>query len=174
MLELMDPAVPEALKRIPGFSGYMSKFPLSPSLYLFFPPISFLSFLCPPFLSSLTFSLSLSLHLTSLLVVKDCHCCYELRVLINMSAFNQFSKSVSFPSETLYITEPLNLSCVWFFVTPWAVACQASLFMGLLQARILEWVAMPSFRGSSNPGIEPGSPALQVDSLPAELPGKSK
>ena len=23
-----------------------------------------------------------------------------------------------------------------------------------------------------NPGIEPGSPALQVDSLPAELPGK--
>ena len=24
-----------------------------------------------------------------------------------------------------------------------------------------------------NPGIEPGSPALQVDSLPAELPGKS-
>ena len=34
---------------------------------------------------------------------------------------------------------------------------------------------MPSSRGSShNPGIEPGSPALQVDSLPTEPPGKPK
>ena len=31
---------------------------------------------------------------------------------------------------------------------------------------------MPSSRGSSNPEIEPGSPALQADSLPAEPPGK--
>ena len=35
----------------------------------------------------------------------------------------------------------------------------------------LEWVAYPFSRGSSNPGIELGSPALQTDSLPAELPG---
>ena len=44
--------------------------------------------------------------------------------------------------------------------------------MGILQARILEWVAKPSSRGSSQPGIEPRSPALQVDSLPSEPPGK--
>ena len=31
------------------------------------------------------------------------------------------------------------------------VVCQASLSMGILQARILEWVAMPSSRGSSQP-----------------------
>jgi len=31
------------------------------------------------------------------------------------------------------------------------VACQAPLSMGILQARILEWVAMPSSRGSSKP-----------------------
>ena len=37
------------------------------------------------------------------------------------------------------------------FVTPWTVACQAPLSVGILQARILEWVAMPSFRGSSQP-----------------------
>ena len=30
--------------------------------------------------------------------------------------------------------------------------------------RILEWVAYPFSSGSSNLGIEPGSPALQVDS----------
>ena len=35
------------------------------------------------------------------------------------------------------------------FVTPWTVARQAPLSMGILQARILEWVAMPSSRGSS-------------------------
>ena len=34
---------------------------------------------------------------------------------------------------------------------PWTVARQVPLSMGILQARILEWVAMPSFRGSSQP-----------------------
>ena len=44
---------------------------------------------------------------------------------------------------------------------------------GILQARILEWVVIPSPPGDlPNPGIEPRSPAWQVDSLPAELPGK--
>ena len=36
-------------------------------------------------------------------------------------------------------------------VTPWTVACQAPLSMGVLQARILECVAMPSSRGSFQP-----------------------
>ena len=35
---------------------------------------------------------------------------------------------------------------------------QAPLSMGILQARILEWVAMPSSTGSSQPGIEPSLP----------------
>ena len=43
---------------------------------------------------------------------------------------------------------------------------------GILQTRILEWVAMPSSRGLPNSGIEPRSPALQADSLPSELSGK--
>ena len=45
---------------------------------------------------------------------------------------------------------------------------------GILWARILEWVAFPFSRGSSNPGIKPRSPTLQVDSLPAEPLGKPK
>ena len=44
--------------------------------------------------------------------------------------------------------------------------------MGILQARILEWVAMPSSRDLPNPGIEPSSPSLQTDSLPSEPPQK--
>ena len=43
---------------------------------------------------------------------------------------------------------------------------------GILQARILEWVAFPFSRESSQPRTEPRSPALQVDSLPAKLPHK--
>ena len=43
---------------------------------------------------------------------------------------------------------------------------------GILQTRILEWVAFPFFRDLPNPGIEPGSPAWPGDSLPTELSGK--
>ena len=43
---------------------------------------------------------------------------------------------------------------------------------GVLQARILEWVAIPSPEDLPNPGIEPGSPTLQADALPSEPPGK--
>ena len=43
---------------------------------------------------------------------------------------------------------------------------------GILQARILEWVAIPSPGDLPDPGIESRSPALQADSLPTEPPGK--
>ena len=44
------------------------------------------------------------------------------------------------------------------FATPWTIACQAPLSVGILQARILEGLAMPSSRGifptqGSNPGL---------------------
>ena len=42
----------------------------------------------------------------------------------------------------------------------------------ILQARILEWVAVPSSRDLPDPGVEPGTTALQVDSLPSEPQGK--
>ena len=43
---------------------------------------------------------------------------------------------------------------------------------GILQARILEWVAISSPGDLLDPEIEPGSPALQMESLPSEPPGK--
>ena len=42
------------------------------------------------------------------------------------------------------------------FATPWTVAHRAPLSMGILQARILDWVAMPSSRGSSHPRSNTG------------------
>ena len=44
---------------------------------------------------------------------------------------------------------------------------------GSLQARILEWFAISFSRGSSHPGIEPRSPALQADSFLSEPLGKA-
>ena len=43
---------------------------------------------------------------------------------------------------------------------------------GIIKTRLLEWVAFSSPRDLSNPGIKPGSPALQADSLLSNLPGK--
>ena len=59
-------------------------------------------------------------------------------------------------------------------VTPWTVARQAPLSMGIVQARILKWVAISFCRGSSKPRIEPPSsaaPALQAGSSPLSYPG---
>ena len=44
--------------------------------------------------------------------------------------------------------------------------------MGFFQTRILEWVAIPFIRASSQPTDWTWSPALQANALPSELPGK--
>ena len=43
---------------------------------------------------------------------------------------------------------------------------------GILQARILEWMPFSSPGDLPDPGIEPGSPALEADTLTSEPPGK--
>ena len=44
----------------------------------------------------------------------------------------------------------VSQSYMTVYVTPWTIACMAPLFM-VFQARILEWVAISSSRGSSQP-----------------------
>ena len=46
------------------------------------------------------------------------------------------------------------------FATPWTAACQYPLLMGILQARLLGWVARPPPGDLPNPGIEPRSSTL--------------
>ena len=62
---------------------------------------------------------------------------------------------------------------VRLFATPWTVAHQAPLSMGIFQARILEWVAMPPSGDFPIPGIVPMSPALAGRFLTTETLGKS-
>ena len=47
-----------------------------------------------------------------------------------------------------------------------------STVQGIIQARILEWVAFPFSSDLLDPGIEPRSPTMQAESLRTELSGK--
>ena len=54
-------------------------------------------------------------------------------------------------------------------VTPWTVACQAPLSMGFSRQETWSGLPFPSPGNLPNPGIKPGSPAFQADSLLTEL-----
>jgi len=60
--------------------------------------------------------------------------------------------------EIVVVVYPV--SRVLFFVTPWTVAHQAALSMGILQARILKWLVFPFPGDLPDPGMELTSPAL--------------
>ena len=67
-----------------------------------------------------------------------------------------------------------SLSRVLLFAIPWTVAHQAPLSMEFSRQGYCSELPFPSPGDLTNPGIEPVSPvfpALQADSLPAELPG---
>ena len=68
-----------------------------------------------------------------------------------------------------------TLRCVQLLGTSWTVAHQAPLSMGILQARIMEWVAMPSSRRYSKPRDRTQvSWVVREDSLLSEPPRKLK
>ena len=52
---------------------------------------------------------------------------------------------------------------------PWTVACQAPLSMGFSRQEYWSGLPFPSPEALHDPGIKPGSPVLQADSLPTEL-----
>ena len=57
--------------------------------------------------------------------------------------------------------------------TPQTVTHQAILSMGFSRQEYWSGLPSPSPGDLPDPGIEPGSPALQADSLPTELRGKT-
>ena len=82
-------------------------------------------------------------------------------------------------SEIFPLTELEQLCMCVLVAQSYPTACNpvdcsspGSSVRGILQAGLLEWVAIPFSRGSPNPGIKPWSSALQADSLPSEPPGK--
>ena len=70
-------------------------------------------------------------------------------------------------SWTEWVSE-WKLPCrVWLFATPWAVQS-----MGFSRPEYWRRVPFSSPGDIPDPGIKPGSPALEADSLPTELPRK--
>ena len=63
-----------------------------------------------------------------------------------------------------------SISQVQLFVTPWTVAPQTPLFVGFPRQEYWSGQPFPCSGDLLDPGIEPGSPALQADSLPSEPP----
>ena len=63
------------------------------------------------------------------------------------------------------------LSRVRLFTTPWTVARQAPLSMEFSRQEYWSGLPCTSLGDLPDPRIEPGSPALQADSLPSEPPG---
>ena len=85
---------------------------------------------------------------------------------------------IMFPECRLYYQLTVNkvkvksLSRVQLFVTPSTVDYQVPLSMGFSRQEYWSGLPFPPPADLPDPGTEPGSPALQVDSLPTELSGK--
>ena len=76
---------------------------------------------------------------------------------------------ISIPGD-LSQSEVKSLSRVQLFATPWTIAYQAPPSMGFSRQEYRSGLPFPSPGDLPNPGIEPGSPAFQVDALTAEPP----
>ena len=66
---------------------------------------------------------------------------------------------------------PADLNCAQScptLKTPWSVVCQAPLSMGFSRQEYWSGLPFPSPGDLPGPGMEPGSPALLVDSLPSK------
>ena len=64
------------------------------------------------------------------------------------------------------------VSHVQLLATPWTVACKVPLSMEFPRQEYWSGLSSPSPGDLPDPGIEPGSPALEADSLLSEIPGK--
>ena len=102
---------------------------------------------------------------------KDCSthlclfCCFTYRVIINIFLNSIYMYSVQFSSVAQScptLCDPMNSS-------PPGSSMGFSIH-GILQVRILKWVAISFSRGSSWPRDQPRSPALQADALTSEPP----
>ena len=84
-----------------------------------------------------------------------------------------FSRGSSQPKDPNQV-KVKSLSCVRLFATPWTVTYQAPLSMRFSRQEYWSGLPFPSPGDLPDPGIEPGSPALESDALTSEPPGKPK
>ena len=163
--------------------------------HIFLPSIGFMGFLQQEYWSGLPFPPPGG-HVLSELFTMTCpslvalqgmahrfiESCKPLRhdkAVIHLTHSNSVLESLLRQTGILWILLPVEIfpvlcsvaqSCLTL-CNPMDCSLPDSSVHWILQASILKWVAMPSSRGSSIPGIEPSSPILQEDSLQSEPPG---
>ena len=71
-----------------------------------------------------------------------------------------------------YIGDGLVTKFCLTIATPWTIACQVPLSIGFSRQECWNGLPFPSLGDLPDPGIEPGSSALQADSLSTKLQGK--
>ena len=92
----------------------------------------------------------------------------RLRVVITNHTYLDLKWYSSYYEQVkMIVAQSLSYSA-----TPWTIACQAPLSMEFSRQEYWSGLPYPSPGDLLDSGIEPGSPALQVDSLPSEPPGK--
>ena len=82
--------------------------------------------------------------------------------------------AISFSNAWKWKVKVKLLSRVWLLATPWTAAYQAPPPTGFSRQGYWSGLPFPSWGDLPIPGIEPGSPALQANSLLTELQGKPK
>ena len=82
--------------------------------------------------------------------------------------------NISYSSAYKMLCEVKSLSHVRLFATPWTIVYQNPPSMGFSRQECWSGLPFPSPGDLPDPGIEPGSPALQADAFPSEPPGKPK
>ena len=77
------------------------------------------------------------------------------------------SEPLGKPSLSLQFSSGQSLTLVQLFATQWSVSYQAPQSIGFSRQEYWSGLPFPSPGDLPNPGVEPGSPALQADALPS-------
>ena len=101
------------------------------------------------------------------------HCSSKTLILQHSTFLSSNSHIGTWPLEKPWRSEVMSLSRAQLFVIPWTVASQAPPSIGFSRQEYWSGLLFPSPGDPPDPGIEPGSPTLQADSLTSEPPGKS-
>ena len=149
---------------------------LSPRLQAsFFPQIKLNLQLspCTFFFFKVSTQLNLKLIPISLGRAFTIHCSQETLMNSDHLIPSWFQKSTVFLSRhSHYLTYSESLSRVWLSAIVWTVAHQAPRSIVFSRQEYWSGLPCPSPGDLPDPGIEPVSPALQVNSLPTQAPRK--
>ena len=121
----------------------------------------------------------------------QCHSWWDFQVWFSVRSLGNVKLKLLIPVTALLCAQKGHICWEWYIrplktdEVKWVKVAQLCLTLcnpmdwdytvhGILQARILKWVAFPYPGDLPNPWIKPRSPALQADSLPAEPRGKPR